>query len=160
MSGPLSQATAQLTAIPIETGASSNPATTLVGPEVISLLTFGLPGITTAGATDAVTGLGDRALFMVGGTGAEKLLNLDEVRIEGDLLSQSGDETRSPLQVTLSKRINRRAQVTFTRLFNSSEYNLRVGYQLTNFLFIETFTDQISARPQNGIDLKLKFRFR
>jgi hypothetical protein len=31
---------------------------------------------------------------------------------------------------------------------------------LTNFLFIETFTDQISARPQNGIDLKLKFRFR
>jgi hypothetical protein len=160
MSGPLSQATAQLTAIPIETGASSNPATTLVGPEVISLLTFGLPGITTAGATDAVTGLGDRALFMVGGTGAEKLLHLDEVRIEGDLLSQSGDETRSPLQVTLSKRINRRAQVTFTRLFNSSEYNLRVGYQLTNFLFIETFTDQISARPQNGIDLKLKFRFR
>lgn len=160
MSGPLSQATAQLTAIPIETGASSNPASTLVGPEVISLLTFGLPGITTTGATDAVAGLGNRALLMAGGTGAEKLLNLDEVRIEGDLLNQSGDETRSPLQVTLSKRINRRAQVTFTRLLNSSEYNLRVGYQLTNFLFIETFTDQISTRPQNGIDLKVKFRFR
>jgi hypothetical protein len=160
MSGPLSQATAQMTAIPIETGASSTPAATLVGPEVISLLTFGLPGITTTGAADAVSGLGNRALLMAGGTGAEKLLHLDEVRIEGDLFDQKGNETRSPIQVTLSKRINRRAQVTFTRLLNSSEYNLRVGYQLTNFLFIETFTDQISTRPQNGIDLKVKFRFR
>lgn len=160
MSGPLSQATAQLTAIPVESGASGNPATTLVGPEVISLLTFGLPGITTAGAGDAVTGLGNRALLMAGGTGAEKLLNLDEVRIEGDLFNQNGNDASSPIQVTLSKRINRRAEVTFTRLLNSSEYNLRVGYQLTNFLFIETFTDQISARPQNGIDLKVKFRFR
>jgi len=160
MSGPLSQATAQMTAIPIETGASSTPAATLVGPEVISLLTFGLPGITTTGATDAVSGLGNRALLMVGGTGAEKLLHLDEVRIEGDLFDQKGNETRSPIQVTLSKRINRRAQVTFTRLLNSSDYNLRVGYQLNNFLFIETFTDQISTRPQNGIDLKVKFRFR
>lgn len=158
LSGRPSDPNLQLTAVPFENGATTVLKTSLVGPEVVSLLTFGLPGITTTGATDAVAGLGDRALKMATGSIAQRGLKLDEFRIEGNLLG--GKATSSPAQFTISKRINQRAQVTFTRLFDSSDYKLRVGYQLTNFLFIETFTDQISERPQNGFDLKVKFRFR
>ena len=158
LSGRPSDPSLQLTAVPFENGATTGLQTSLTGPEVVSLLTFGLPGITTTGATDAVAGLGDRALKMATGSIAQRGLKLDEFRIEGDLLG--GKASSSPAQFTISKRINQRAQVTFTRLFDSSDYKLRVGYQLTNFLFIETFTDQISERPQNGFDLKVKFRFR
>jgi autotransporter translocation and assembly factor TamB len=159
LTGRPTQPNLQLTAVPAGDGAAGGSQASLSGPEVVSLLTFGLPGITTTGATEAVAGLGNRAILMATGNSAQRLLKLDEVRIEGDLFRNQ--ETGSPLQVTISKRINQRTQVTLTQLFNSSsDYRLRIGYQLTNFLFIETFTDQISERSQNGIDLKVKFRFR
>ena len=103
----------------------------------------------------------NRAFLMTGEALAEALLNLDEVQVEGDPFSMnSAIQAGSPVQLTLSKRINRRARVSFTRLFQSSEYSLRVGYQLTDFLFIETFSEQLGEHPQNGIDLRVKFRFR
>ena len=74
------------------------------------------------------------------------------VRLTTELLSQ--------LKGAADEHSRSLTQEVVTRLFDSSEYQLRVGYQLSNFLFIETFTDQISERPQNGLDLKLKFRFR
>ena len=160
MSGPVSAATPQLRAVPFESGSTNLASAPLAGPEVISLLTFGLPGITTVGTTDAMAGMGSRAILMATGASAEKLLKLDEVQIEGDLFSGNGSETGSPAQITLSKRINRRARVSYTRLFDSSEYTFRVGYQLTDFLFIETFSEQLGEHPQNGIDLRVKFRFR
>ncbi|MBM3262289.1 MAG: translocation/assembly module TamB domain-containing protein [candidate division Zixibacteria bacterium] len=158
LNGRTLQLSPQLTAAPIDNVGSNAPQSNLVDQEVVSLLTFGLPGITTEGATDAVAGLGQRALLMATGSSAQRVLKLDEFRIEGDVFNNR--ETRTPAQITISKRINQRAQVTFTRLFDSSDYKLRVGYQLTNYLFIETFTDQLSEHPQNGLDLKVKFRFR
>ena len=99
--------------------------------------------------------------MMTGEALAEALLNLDEVQVEGDPFSMnSAIQAGSPVQLTLSKRINRRARVSFTRLFQSSEYSLRVGYQLTDYLYIETFSDQSGDLFQNGIDLRVKFRFR
>ena len=161
MSGPVSTSTPQLRAAPIDDSGSVDVASApLAGPEVISLLTFGLPGITTLGTTDAMAGMGSRAILMATGASAERLLKLDEVQIEGDLFTGNGDQTGSPAQITLSKRINRRARVSYTRLFESSEYTLRLGYQLTDFLFIETFSEQSGEHPQNGIDLRVKFRFR
>ncbi len=160
ISGPVSIATPQLRATPFETGSTNVSSAPLAGPEVISLLTFGLPGITTTGTTDAMAGMGRRAILMATGASAQRLLKLDEVQIVGDLFSGNASETGSPAQITLSKRINRRARVSYTRLFESSEYTLRVGYQLTDFLFIETFSEQSGEHPQNGIDLRVKFRFR
>jgi len=160
LSGPVSTATPQLRATPVENGGSNVVSTALAGPEVISLLTFGLPGIANMGSTDAMAGMGSRAILMATGASAERLLKLDEVQIEGDLFSGVAGEAGSPAQITLSKRINRRARVSYTRLFESSEYTLRVGYQLTDFLFIETFSEQSGEHPQNGIDLRVKFRFR
>ena len=158
LTGRALQPNLQLTATPSEEGtADLRDQNVLYGPQVVSLLTFGLPGMKAD--TETFAGIGNRALLMATGSQAEKLLRLDEVRIEGDVLNNDS-ETGSPAQITISKWVNRRTQVTFTRLFDSSEYQLRVGYQLSNFLFIETFTDQISERPQNGLDLKLKFRFR
>lgn len=158
LTGRALQPNLQLTATPSEEGtAELRNQNVLYGPQVVSLLTFGLPGMKAD--TETFAGIGNRALLMATGSQAEKLLKLDEVRIEGDVLNNNS-ETGSPAQITISKWVNRRTRVTFTRLFDSSEYQLRVGYQLSNFLFIETFTDQISERPQNGLDLKLKFRFR
>ncbi len=160
-SGPVSTVTPQLRAVPLDdnspTVSASGP---LAGPEVISLLTFGMAGLTSLGTPDAVAGMGQRAILMATGASAERLLKLDEVQIEGDLFASSRGQTGSPAQLTLSKRINRRARVSYTRLFESSEYTLRVGYQLTDFLFIETFSEQSGEHPQNGIDLRVKFRFR
>lgn len=160
IAGPVSTATPQLRAVPIENVSTNIASAPLAGPEVISLLTFGLPGITTMGSTDAMAGVGRRAILMATGASAEKLLKLDEVQIEGDVFTGNSDATGSSAQITLSKRINRRARVSYTRLFDSSEYTLRVGYQLTDFLFIETFSEQSGEHPQNGIDLRVKFRFR
>ncbi len=161
LSGPVSTSTPQLRAAPFDDIGSEDVASApLAGPEVISLLTFGLPGITTLGTTNAMAGMGSRAILMATGASAERLLKLDEVQIEGDLFTGNGDQTGSPAQITLSKRINRRARVSYTRLFESSEYTLRLGYQLTDFLFIETFSEQSGEHPQNGIDLRVKFRFR
>ena len=158
LTGRAMQPNLQLTAIPAgETQANVRDRPTLTGPPVVSLLTFGLSGM-EGSAQEAFTGVGNRALMMATGNQAEKLLKLDEVRIEGDVLNNS--DTSSPAQITISKRINRRTKVTFTRLFDSSEYKLRVGYQLFSFLFIETFTDHISEQQQDGVDLKVKFRFR
>ena len=112
------------------------------------------------GSADAMAGIGSRAILMATGASAEKLLKLDEVQLEGDIFTGNSNSTGTPAQITLSKRINRRARVSYTRLFDSSEYTFRVGYQLTDFLFIETFSEQSGEHPQNGIDLKVKFRFR
>ena len=160
-SGPVSTVTPQLRAVP---HADSSPAHwasgPLAGPEVISLLTFGMAGLTSLGTPDAMAGMGRRAILMATGASAERFLKLDEVQIEGDLFSGGGAAAGSSAQITLSKRINRRARVSYTRLFESSEYTFRVGYQLTDFLFIETFSEQLGEHPQNGIDLRVKFRFR
>ena len=160
-SGPVSTVTPQLRAVP---HADSSPAHwasgPLAGPEVISLLTFGMAGLTSLGTPDAMAGMGRRAILMATGASAERFLKLDEVQIEGDLFSGGGAAAGSPAQITLRKRINRRARVSYTRLFESSEYTFRVGYQLTDFLFIETFSEQLGEHPQNGIDLRVKFRFR
>ena len=159
--GPVSTVTPQLRAVPFdETSPAYWASGPLAGPEVISLLTFGMAGLTSLGTPDAMAGMGRRAILMATGASAERFLKIDEVQIEGDLFSGGGDETGSPAQITLSKRINRRARVSYTRLFESSEYTLRVGYQLTDFLFIETFSEQLGELPQNGIDLRVKFRFR
>ena len=160
-SGPVSTVTPQLRAVPFDNTSPAYWASgPLAGPEVISLLTFGMAGLTSLGTPDAVAGMGRRAILMATGASAERFLKIDEVQIEGDLFSGGGDEIGSPAQITLSKRINRRARVSYTRLFESSEYTLRVGYQLTDFLFIETFSEQLGEHPQNGIDLRVKFRFR
>lgn len=160
-SGPVSRVTPQLRAVPQDDASTTHWASgPLAGPEVISLLTFGMAGLTSLGTPDAMAGMGRRAILMATGASAERFLNLDEVQIEGDLFTGSGGQTGSPAQITLSKRINRRARVSYTRLFESSEYTLRVGYQLTDFLFIETFSEQLGEHPQNGIDLRVKFRFR
>ena len=160
-SGPVSTVTPQLRAAPHDENSpvvwASGP---LAGPEVISLLTFGMAGLTSLGTPDAMAGMGRRAILMATGASAERFLNLDEVRIQGDLFAGGAGPTGSPAQLTLSKRINRRARVSYTRLFESSEYTLRVGYQLTDFLYIETFSEQSGELPQNGIDLRVKFRFR
>ena len=159
-SGPVSTVTPQLQASPIESGSGNIGSKKLTGPEVISLLTLGLPGITNMGSADAMAGIGSRAILMATGASAEKLLKLDEVQLEGDIFTGNSNSTGTPAQITLSKRLNRRARVSYTRLFDSSEYTFRVGYQLTDFLFIETFSEQSGEHPQNGIDLKVKFRFR
>ncbi len=160
-SGPVSTVTPQLRAVPFDDTSPAYWASgPLAGPEVISLLTFGMAGLTSLGTPDAVAGMGGRAILMATGASAERFLKIDEVQIEGDLFSRGSDETGSPAQITLSKRINRRARVSYTRLFESSEYTLRVGYQLTDFVFIETFSEQLGEHPQNGIDLRVKFRFR
>ena len=160
-SGPVSTVTPQLRAAPHD---ESNPtywaSGPLAGPEVISLLTFGMAGLTSLGTPDAVAGMGRRAILMATGASAERFLKLDEVQIKGDLFTGGGAAPGSSAQITLSKRINRRARVSYTRLFESSEYTFRVGYQLTDFLFIETFSEQLGEHPQNGIDLRVKFRFR
>ncbi|MBT5875417.1 MAG: hypothetical protein HOH43_18495 [Candidatus Latescibacteria bacterium] len=158
LSGRALQPNLELVATPTEEGrVEFRNQNALFGPQVVSLLTFGLPGMKAD--TETFTGIGNRALLMATGSQAEKLLRLDEVRIEGDVLNNNTEAGSAP-QITVSKWVNRRTRVTYTRLFDSSEYQLRVGYQLSNFLFIETFTDQIGERPQNGMDLKLKFRFR
>lgn len=160
-SGPVSTVTPQLRAVPHADASPAHWASgPLAGPEVISLLTFGMAGLTSLGTPDAMAGMGRRVLLMATGASAERFLKLDEVQIEGDLFSGGGAATGSPAQITLRKRINRRARVSYTRLFESSEYTLRVGYQLTDFLFIETFSEQLGEHPQNGIDLRVKFRFR
>ncbi len=160
-SGPVSTVTPQLRAFPVEdNGPSVLSPGPLQGPEVISLLTLGMAELTTLGTPDAMAGMGQRAILMATGATAERMLNLDEVQIEGDLFAGSDSRTGSPAQLTLSKRINRRARVSYTRLFESSEYTFRVGYQLTDYLFIETFAEQLGEHPQNGIDLRVKFRFR
>ena len=160
-SGPVSTVTPQLRAVPHDDASPTHWASgPLAGPEVISLLTFGMAGLTSLGTPDAMTGMGRRAILMATGASAERFLRLDEVQIKGDLFSGTGGQAGSPAQITLSKRINRRARVSYTRLFETSEYTLRVGYQLTDFLFIETFSEQLGEHPQNGIDLRVKFRFR
>lgn len=169
-SGPVSTVTPQLRAAPRDDNATEILASgsrslagpeVIYGPEVVSLLTFGTAGLTSLGTPDEYAGMRNRAFLMTGEALAEALLNLDEVQVEGDPFSMnSAVQAGSPVQLTLSKRINRRARVSFTRLFQSSEYSLRVGYQLTDFLYIETFSDQSGELPQNGIDLRVKFRFR
>ncbi len=161
-SGPVSTVTPQLRAVPHDDSSPAHWASgPLAGPEVISLLTFGMAGLTSLGTPDAMAGMGRRAILMATGASAERFLKLDEVQIKGDLFSGSGGATTgSPAQITLSKRIDRRARVSYTRLFESSEYTLRVGYQLTDYLYIETFSEQLGELPQNGIDLRVKFRFR
>lgn len=169
-SGPVSTVTPQLRAAPRDDNATEILASgyrslagpeVIYGPEVVSLLTFGTAGLTSLGTPDEYAGMRNRAFLMTGEALAEALLNLDEVQVEGDPFSMnSAIQAGSPVQLTLSKRINRRARVSFTRLFQSSEYSLRVGYQLTDFLYIETFSDQSGELPQNGIDLRVKFRFR
>ena len=170
VSGPVSTVTPQLRAAPRADNATEILASgsrslagpeVIYGPEVVSLLTFGTAGLTSLGTPDEYAGMRNRAFLMTGEALAEALLNLDEVQVEGDPFSMnSAVQAGSPVQLTLSKRINRRARVSFTRLFQSSEYSLRVGYQLTDFLFIETFSEQSGEHPQNGIDLRVKFRFR
>ena len=169
-SGPVSTVTPQLRAAPRDDNATEILASgsrslagpeVIYGPEVVSLLTFGTAGLTSLGTPDEYAGMRNRAFMMTGEALAEALLNLDEVQVEGDPFSMnSAIQAGSPVQLTLSKRINRRARVSFTRLFQSSEYSLRVGYQLTDYLYIETFSDQSGELPQNGIDLRVKFRFR
>ena len=169
-SGPVSTVTPQLRAAPRDDNAAEILASgsrslagpeVIYGPEVVSLLTFGTAGLTSLGTPDEYAGMRNRAFLMTGEALAEALLKLDEVQVEGDPFSMnSAVQAGSPVQLTLSKRINRRARVSFTRLFQSSEYSLRVGYQLTDFLYIETFSDQSGELPQNGIDLRVKFRFR
>ena len=169
-SGPVSTVTPQLRAAPRDDNATEILASgsrslagpeVIYGPEVVSLLTFGTAGLTSLATPDEYAGMRNRAFLMTGEALAEALLNLDEVQVEGDPFSMnSAIQAGSPVQLTLSKRINRRARVSFTRLFQSSEYSLRVGYQLTDFLYIETFSDQSGELPQNGIDLRVKFRFR
>ena len=169
-SGPVSTVTPQLRAAPRDDNATEILASgsrslagpeVIYGPEVVSLLTFGTAGLTSLGTPDEYAGMRNRAFLITGEALAEALLNLDEVQVEGDPFSMnSAVQAGSPVQLTLSKRINRRARVSFTRLFQSSEYSLRVGYQLTDFLYIETFSDQSGELPQNGIDLQVKFRFR
>ena len=169
-SGPVSTVTPQLRAAPLDDNApeilaSASRSLTgpevIYGPEVVSLLTFGTAGLTRVGTPDEYAGMRNRAFWMGSELIAERLLKLDEVQIEGDPFSMnSAVQAGSPVQLTLSKRINRRARVSYTRLFQSSEYTLRVGYRLTDFLYIETFSEQSGELPQNGIDLRVKFRFR
>ena len=125
-SGPVSTVTPQLRAVPFDDTSPAHWASgPLAGPEVISLLTFGMAGLTSLGTPDAVAGMGKRAILMATGASAERFLKLDEVQIEGDLFSGGGAETGSPAEITLIKRINRRARVSYTVC--SSLRNTRCG---------------------------------
>lgn len=150
----------QATPIPdLSSSSSGVPATALSGGDVFALLTFGLPGLTSLPRGGAFTRIGNRALLMAGGKQAERLLNLDEVRIEGDIFNATNP--LEPARITISKRINRRTEVTYTQsIGEGAPYKIRIGYRLSDMIYIETSTEEtVQTQQQSGLDLKLKFRF-
>lgn len=144
---------------------SSEPSLSQV--DVISLLTLGRvresddAALALESTSDFATVVADRAKVLASQqiTGfatrrIEKLLNLDEVTLEGNLFDYSGN---SGPRLTLTKQVRDRLSVTYQSVLGNVEsQRIKLSFRLVPKLYIEGETD---ARQSASLDLRTKFSF-
>ncbi|MBN2013446.1 translocation/assembly module TamB domain-containing protein [candidate division KSB1 bacterium] len=82
------------------------------------------------------------------------LLNLDNISIEGDLLSMQG---KGGPKVTASKKLTEGLDLTYSTVVGySNDQMIKLGYRISDNIALEGESDQ---RGRTGIDLKFKYKF-
>jgi len=136
---------------PVITFTSDPP---LSEPAIISVLTLG----TTSGGvggdlTNRLASLAGQTLLGFGTRPLEKLLDLDNIAVSGNLFGTAGNQTGPQLSVT--KQFSRRLTVTYTTdIGQLSHVRLNALYRITSFLFLNGTTDQLGLAT-----LILQFRY-
>jgi len=98
-------------------------------------------------AGQQVTGLVERRM--------ERLLKLESVTIEGDLLRIN--QSWGP-RVTLTKRLAERLNLSYqTVVGHTNERQIKISYRITPLLYLDGETDE---RGRAGLDLRARFRFK
>ena len=83
------------------------------------------------------------------------LLNLDNINIEGDLLSMQG---KGGPKLTASKRLTEGLDLTYSTVVGySNDQMIKLGYKVSDNVVLEGESDQ---RGRTGIDLKFKYKFK
>ncbi|MCF7822622.1 MAG: translocation/assembly module TamB domain-containing protein [Candidatus Marinimicrobia bacterium] len=155
--GPLDAATVELRSDPV-----------LDRTDILTLLTMGAtrkeltsydPSLDDASISRIVQDrLADYSSQKISGFASNKIgtvLNLDQVRIEGNLFDFSS--TWGP-QLVASKKLNEQTTLTYgTTIGQATDQNIKLEYEIKEGMSIEGQTDQ---KGRSGLDLKFGFKFK